>query len=236
MIEVPKFVPKVFLELPKVIYEFESAEEAISYAHENCIQLRSYAGYTCVDCNATHPKMSNFNPWCSIIRRKLNPNRGCNIDEPLFVQYIETRKFHRIKQFGMLRNELGDTVEVRRETQQERIDRYNQRRYEHWINGDNSPERRGLLQIDRDKLDYEQGFTWPYKHRHDKRHLRYYRQLRTTNERRQYDACLVDENSPKIRGRRSKNSLPNSWDDYYRKPKFGWKAKKVRKQWMVNLN
>lgn len=75
--------------------------------------------------------------------------------------------------------------------------------------------------------------------RHGHNDIGCYRAIRTINERRQYDAAMVEDDQPHIRGRRSKNNIPNAWDDFrvslYDTAK-SWKTQRVRKQWMINLN
>ena len=62
----------------------------------------------------------------------------------------------------------------------------------------------------------------------------YYRRIRTTQERR----CAANpEHKPFVRGRRSFENLPNSWDDFYFCREKNWKArdKKARWHWEVKL-
>lgn len=62
------------------------------------------------------------------------------------------------------------------------------------------------------------------------------RTVKTTNERRQYEAALVEDIKPKIRSKRNPNNLPNSWDDVHVSlisHAESWKTQRVRKQWMV---
>jgi len=61
---------------------------------------------------------------------------------------------------------------------------------------------------------------------------RYHRGVRTMNEKRQVEACELDEFSPKVRCRRNAANLPNSWDDYMRSDLRNNNWKKHRKtQW-----
>lgn len=64
-----------------------------------------------------------------------------------------------------------------------------------------------------------------------KRHRgRYYRRIRTTNEKRQ----SADKEIRKyIRGRRA--NLPDAWDDFARSFSQSWKEKKIKRQWMKHL-
>lgn len=67
--------------------------------------------------------------------------------------------------------------------------------------------------------------------------IRLYRAVKTTNERRQYEAALIEDIKPKIRSKRNPNNLPNSWNDVYvslSSHAESWKTQRVRKQWMVN--
>jgi len=55
---------------------------------------------------------------------------------------------------------------------------------------------------------------------------------KTTNERRQYDACMLDEDAPNVRGERRPSNLPNTWDDRARHNDNCWKTQSKRKhQW-----
>jgi hypothetical protein len=60
----------------------------------------------------------------------------------------------------------------------------------------------------------------------------YYRNIRTTQERR-YNC--IKEYKAYIRSRRSFSNLPHAWDDLYFHREKTWKARtKVKKQWLVN--
>ena len=66
---------------------------------------------------------------------------------------------------------------------------------------------------------------WKCHHRHP----------RTTNERKQYDACMVDDDAPNVRGKRRPSNLPNTWDDIPKHNDKCWKTQSKRKhQWKDN--
>lgn len=63
----------------------------------------------------------------------------------------------------------------------------------------------------------------------------HHRSPKTTNERKQYDACMVDEDAPNVRGKRRPSNLPNTWDDLMRHNDGCWKTQSKRKhQWKNN--
>jgi len=61
---------------------------------------------------------------------------------------------------------------------------------------------------------------------------RYYRRMRTTQERRNSSDLEIKSY---IRGKRSVRNLLNNWDDIPRNVDHSWKAKKIKKQWMKHL-
>jgi len=67
-----------------------------------------------------------------------------------------------------------------------------------------------------------------------KDYWRYWRIIRTTQERRY---SVSEEHKPYVRGRRNFANLPNSYDDLHFCREKSWKArnKKARSQWAVNL-
>ena len=67
-----------------------------------------------------------------------------------------------------------------------------------------------------------------------KHYWSYYRAIRTTQELRW---AANPENKGFVRGRRSRASLPNAYDDYYFKREKNWKArnKKAKRQWAVHF-
>ena len=67
-----------------------------------------------------------------------------------------------------------------------------------------------------------------------KAYWKYYRRVKTTQERRY---AADKEHKPYVRGKRSFASLPNSYDDLYFRREKTWKArnKKTRKQWGANI-
>jgi len=63
------------------------------------------------------------------------------------------------------------------------------------------------------------------------KHRRWYRRIKTTQERR---ISCSEEHKPFVRGKRNCRNLPTSWDDIrVSRRGYGWKAhKKFKKNWM----
>lgn len=128
--------------------------------------------------------------------------------------------------YAKVTNELGDTVS------HEFRYRGGDSLYNNWMEGRNSPLNRGVPE--RDRL----GNEWMKKYRvstSDAAAYGWCRRPKTTNERRQYAASIVDEFSPAIRAKRKANSIVHSWDEISHHLERSWKKEKVKKQWMVNL-
>lgn len=137
-------------------------------------------------------------------------------------------KSHHVKglPYARVTNELGDAVII------EYCGHLRNHRYNNWLEGRNSPLNRGLAEQER------LGNEWMKKYRISSSEAAaygWYRRPKTTNERRQYAASLVDDFSPAIRGKRKVNSIVHSWDEISHHLDRNWKKVKVKKQWMVNL-
>mgnify|MGYP006894313069 CR=1 FL=1 len=64
-----------------------------------------------------------------------------------------------------------------------------------------------------------------------KGYKRYYRHMRTTQERRYASA---PEYKPYVRAKRNTSNLPDVYNDIYRHYDSSWKNKKIKNQWMKN--
>lgn len=105
---------------------------------------------------------------------------------------------------------------------------------ERWERGSESPLNRGKLPLERTGNEWMRKFKFIPTERLVGRWF-WYRSPRTTNERRQYEASLVDDFAPAIRAKRKAKRIVSAWDDIHNHYDRTWKNKKVKKQWMVNL-
>jgi len=77
----------------------------------------------------------------------------------------------------------------------------------------------------------------PWRHRNDaggihKPAWRWFRSIRTTQERRWAHAWDCEEHAPHVRSARQGRNLPNAWDDYWAHNEKCWKYQSKRKsQW-----
>lgn len=164
---------------------------------------------------------SDFEPYCTRCRQPISNDQTNNV--------CFDKKQHQLIYSIIVRDEFGVTYS----------DRMLHELY------DSKPINNTLTKLWMYKNDSQWSIDWNHKNRHlfqkhqSTKAISSYRNIKTINERRQYDACLVDIDSPNIRGRRSKNSLPSNYDDIivtvWDHAK-NWKTKRVRKQWMINLN
>jgi hypothetical protein len=150
-------------------------------------------------------------------------------------QYGAAQENHTLVLLAQVTNELGDDFCLYVVPERDYAHKRPLTSYERWMGSEISPHNRGLLRLDRTS---NRSRCWMEKCKHFPDWLidtRYYRSPKTLNERRQVDACVVDEHSPAIRGKRTKCNLPTSWDDRLVHFDRSWKQKKVRKQWMGNV-
>lgn len=237
MIEIPKFVPKIIEEHYDHIVIYDTIEQWVANRQKNVTYTYNSDLYVyCTRCASKHHRIEQFNPHCMTWQSEID--HTVKKDDPLYY----TRRYksvykphphgHSLKFNVNVRDELGDPVTI---PETDPTWKWRWRGSFHWWMNESScsPRNRGLLPV-----NYEVGGEYYRKYRHYDDHYvhsSWFRNIRTTNERRQYDACMVDEHAPKIRGRRSKSNLPNSWDDLHAHRDRSWKRRKVRKQWMVNL-
>ena len=77
--------------------------------------------------------------------------------------------------------------------------------------------------------------TFYFGYRRYSKAWRGYRKIKTTQERRWAHAWDDEEFAPKVRGRRSKRMLPDSWDDVRAHNDKSWKTQtKRRHQWKAS--
>jgi hypothetical protein len=150
-------------------------------------------------------------------------------------RYSTTQDDHTLALVAQVTNELGDDFGFHVPPERRYVYKRSLMSYDNWMGSSVSPNNRGLLRLERTS---NRSRRWVEKCKHFPDWLidtRYYRSPKTLNERRQVDACKVDEHSPAIRGKRTKCNLPTSWDDRLVHFDRKWKRKKVRKQWMINV-
>lgn len=254
MIDIKPFVPKIYLEYPDHIVWYPSVDDykesfskrSYYYARDRIKYTDSDPYYVCAKCELSHIKASNFSPKCYVGHREIDWEATKNARNDNHWNYYRYKTVirevpggHSLVPVVKLRNELGDSVELypqKSVAEQNRL--RDQRNYENWMEGRYSPDNRGILESEQNRIEAEKhGYKWSHDYRHAiarRPANSYYRQVRTFNEHKQYAACLVDEHSPAIRGKRKPSTIPCHWDDRYPHYDKSWKNKKVRKQWMIN--
>jgi hypothetical protein len=255
MYYVKPFVPKIYVEYPTKTLVFNTIEEyKLVDTSENDFSYYGSKKYTegnpyyaCTVCNLAQNKIKDYSPTCMVERKVPDYNNTTSTTAPSWSYYqyktviVENTKGHNIVPIVRLRNELGDPVETSFPlTEKQKTRNLNSYSYNYWIEGNNSPELRGLLPAERNRIDAERNpkYGWQHKYRHaiaNRPTSSYYRRIKTFNERKQCHASQVEEYSPKVRARRNISGMPNDWDDYYPHYEKSWKSKKIKKQWMLNL-
>lgn len=212
---IPAFVPKIIEAHTDHNKVFDSLESWANQFPINKIGISTHAHFSCTRCN------QKFN----IKKQSTCYYSGWQLYYKALMVY-KNKKEHDFKEYVSVRTELGDVLEP--EELRGLCYKYKNRTYTDYVSW-YDPSNRGKLKEERS--DYQ----WVKKYTNYKSYLSIYRNVKTTNERRQYDACTVDENSPLIRGKRSKCNIPNSWDDINHSLSKTWKNKKIKKQWMINI-
>ena len=193
MVEVKPFNPKIYLIYPDRRIVFNTLEDYNKHRtteHQGYyLRLtRKHPEYHCIKCNQYHPKKSNFSPTCTYFgtERDYTTKNKENSSGNLYKTVTITNPAHNIIELPVVKNELGDLIPPKTYSAAQREKDWEATTYNWWINGENSPSLRGLLQIERDKI--EAGTTkygWNYKHRHAiarRNRPGHYRCMHTHNE------------------------------------------------------
>lgn len=183
---------------------------------EECVRVRTLPDYT----YNRHRQKNSFN-W-NFYSKTIN--------------VLDVRQSHVLKDVTRVTNELGDDIGFHGNGGNHRVERkardYRPTMEYFLLNSWCSPELRGILP------KFRPGREWARKHKHYPDFMLDgwgHKKSKVAQERRMYDACLVDEHSPVIRGKRSKRKLEAFRDESYAHRERTWKVKKVKKQWMTNL-
>ncbi|MCF2902220.1 hypothetical protein L1267_17770 [Pseudoalteromonas sp. OFAV1] len=233
MIEIKPFVPKIVELLPNGTKNiFDNIE--LYRANRGCYSVDKTPHYACRNCGEKFKTIAESeqghcsSKWvrhCEVANIQQFPTETLDEFDDRVAE-IKSKKYrHSIYPVAQVVNELGDTVDLNIHTTRS----YSFRRS--WAYGRISPDNRGLLEHER------YGNEWQLKYIHAKKKFlwKWYRSPKTTNERRQYDACIAEELAPRIRAKRHKNRIVNAWDDISLVNQRNWKQRKVKKQYMVNL-
>jgi hypothetical protein len=214
---IPEFVPKIIEVHTDHNKVFDSLELWAKQFHINKVGISTHPHFYCTRCerkfNQNQKEKSTC--YCTAWQFFYKPSMG-----------YENKKGHALKEYVSVKDELGDVFSP--EALRELYYKYKKRKYVDnvpWYD----PSNRGKLNIERSNT------IWTKQYTNKSTFIYMYRNVRTTNERRQYNACIVDENSPIIRGKRSKCNLVNSWDDLPFNLTKTWKNIKIKKQWMKNI-
>ena len=250
MYDIKPFVPKIYVEYPNKTVVYDTVKEYRS-AQSNKTKNKKYTKgnpyYLCTVCNLAQNNLVDYSSTCMVERRVPDYELRKNTVFPRWSYYpyktiiTENLEGHNIVPVARLRNELGDPVEaVVLLTEKQKILNSAVFNFKQWLKSSNSPDLRGLLPAERNRIDAERNpsYGWQHKYRHaisNRPTNSYYKRIRTFNERKQYAASTVEEYSPKVRAKRNISSIPNDWDDYYPHYDKSWKNKKIKKQWMLNL-
>ncbi len=236
MYTVPKFVPKIIEYTPDEVFVHENMDAYLENYHTYATAKGAHL--ECRDCREKFRTRADANRKpCKTYRSVPDPEYKRKEGEGLWASFCRRSKTvqvvkhtHSLFVVARVTNELGDDLELYVKSPSS-AHRRHLRTTEQWLESSISPHNRGLLPHERNDGEYAK------KHRHITPHIlnRWYRGVNTTNEHRQYAATLVDDNAPKIRGRRGRRGLPTAYDDQYVHIDRSWKNKKVRKQWKSNL-
>jgi hypothetical protein len=200
--------------------------------------LAQNSHYKCEGCKELHNTKDKFSKQCIYLKRTFSPNAlelSGTEDMPWLLRHFVMKEYinpngHKLTMFANVKTELGDEVTEESKSYQERSGLADG---SYWLSSSISPLYRGML------IKGEYNESHYYRYRHYPLHVingYCYRRPKTNNERRQIDACTIDEFSPSIRARRGYQGLPSAWDDIRINIEGNWKRKKIKKQWQINIS
>ncbi|MCF2902048.1 hypothetical protein L1267_16860 [Pseudoalteromonas sp. OFAV1] len=235
MFEVTPFVPKIIEILPNgernIFDNYESYK-----LNRTSFFVDKTPKYQCAHCEnkfrtlGEAEESSCYVSWFYYYRSQFPKRYLSDTDDDFNARVAKAKAIHSahsLRIVSKVTDELGDPIDFNDYWKPRSI----RTRYNWWMDGRISPENRGVLEQQR------LGNEWMKKFIHTPDHLIYkwYRHPKSTNERRQYDACIVDDSAPRIRAKRGKSKLVTAWDDLSIRHLRSWKQRKVKKQYMVNL-
>lgn len=198
---------------PDCTIVYDSAEDWCKHGSNN--HRGRHLVYICRRCGLEQPSLGHFNVDCYNNRYRWMYG-DWNVYPP--ASPVKNLDGHDIYYTCVIRDEFGYTF-----TKDELAEFHED--YQH----------KQFLERQRNRTYRNHYEDWMARWKHIPSYMHGYRQLSTFQERKLYRACQVDDESPRIRGRRSPSNLPDSWDSHYICYQRTWKKKKVCKQWMVNL-